>query len=94
MMFADTFAIFADGYFDFADINFNFADVSDVFPWIPGKPPLQRPDGSAIDFDFYNLDDYKKHKLGIYHPFSGCTITPEFERFHRRMLERCGKLGY
>eukprot|EP00041_Stephanoeca_diplocostata_P031431 m.978452 g.978452 ORF g.978452 m.978452 type:complete len:504 (-) comp23958_c0_seq1:1880-3391(-) len=55
-----------------------------------GKPPLQRPDGSAIDFDFYNLDDYKKHKLGIYHPYSGCNITPELEKFHRRMLERCG----
>eukprot|EP00035_Acanthoeca_spectabilis_P025467 m.458562 g.458562 ORF g.458562 m.458562 type:complete len:437 (-) comp21533_c0_seq1:254-1564(-) len=54
-----------------------------------GKPPLTLPDGTPVDFDFYNLDDYKRYRLGIYHPHSQVDVTPELEEFMRNMFRRC-----
>eukprot|EP00038_Savillea_parva_P009054 m.180904 g.180904 ORF g.180904 m.180904 type:complete len:419 (-) comp15130_c0_seq1:101-1357(-) len=67
---------------------YSFFPVRGV-PASDGKPPLTRPDGTPIEFDFYCLEDYRKHKLGIYHPHSQVEVTKELEDFMREMLRRC-----
>lgn len=56
-----------------------------------GLPWLAEADGAEVPMDFHNLTDWKRLKLGPYHPRSGIAkeaLTPEAESFLAETLAR------
>jgi len=50
---------------------------------------LEDAAGKPVDLDLTALDTWKKHGLGMYHPASGVTVTPDKETWLTSVLERC-----